>query len=118
MAVGLTSLSVGLSDAQSPVPVLWWRSVGHTHTAFAMETLLDMVAEAAGADPVDFRLRLLSDGDKDQRRLAGVLKLAAEKAGWGSPGPGRFQGVAVHKSFNTYVAEVAEVALRGGAIKV
>lgn len=114
----IPSLSVGLSDAQSPMPVLWWRSVGHTHTAFAMETLLDRVAEAAGVDPVDLRLGLLSGGDKDQQRLAAVLKLAAEKAAWGRPPAGRFQGVALHKSFSTYVAEVAEVSLRDGAIKL
>ncbi len=114
----IPALSVGLSDAQSPMPVLWWRSVGHTHTAYAMETLLDMVAEAAGADPVDLRLQLLAGGDKDQRRMAGVLKLAADKAGWGRAKPGRFQGVAVHKSFSSYVAEVAEISLRDGAIKL
>ncbi len=108
----------GLSDAQSPMPVLWWRSVGHTHTAYAMETLLDMVAEAAGADPVELRLQLLSGGDTDQKRLAGVLKLAADKAGWGKPRAGRFQGVAVHKSFGSYVAQVVEVSLKDGAVKI
>ena len=114
----IPALSVGLSDAESPVPVLWWRSVGHTHTAYAMETLIDQVAEALGADPVAYRLDLLAGGDKDQRRLAGVLKLAADKAGWGRAPAGRFQGVAVHKSFSTYVAEVAEVSVRDGAIKI
>lgn len=114
----IPAMSVGLSDAETPVPVLWWRSVGHTHTAFAMETVVDQVAEALGKDPVDYRLELLSGGDKDQKRLAGVLKLAAEKAGWGNPAPGRHQGIAVHKSFNSYVAEVVEVSLNDGAIKV
>jgi len=114
----IPAMSVGLSDAESQVPVLWWRSVGHTHTAFAMETLLDQVAEALGKDPVDFRLELLPGKDKDQQRLAGVLKLAAEKAGWGKPAAGRHQGIAVHKSFNTYVAEVVEVSVTDGAVKV
>ncbi len=114
----IPALSVGLSDVQSPIPVLWWRSVGHTHTAYVMETLLDMVAEALDTDPVDYRVQLLAGGDKDQRRLAGVLKLAAEKAGWGKPKAGRFQGVAVHKSFSSYVAQVAEVSLRDGAVKI
>lgn len=114
----IPAMSVGLSDAESQVPVLWWRSVGHTHTAFAMETLLDQVAEALGKDPVDFRLELLPGQDKDQQRLAGVLKLAAEKAGWGKPAAGRHQGIAVHKSFNTYVAEVVEVSVTDGAVKV
>jgi len=117
---GIPAMAVGLSDAQSAVPVLWWRSVGHTHTAYAMEVLMDMAAEAAGADPVDFRLGLLSGGDKDQQRLAGVLKLAAEKAGWGTPmDSGRGRGIAVHKSFSTYVAEVAEVSVDAdGAVKI
>ncbi len=114
----IPAMSVGLSDAATPVPVLWWRSVGHTHTAFAMETMVDRVAEALGKDAVDYRLDLLSGGDKDQKRLAGVLKLAAEKAGWGKPAAGRHQGIAVHKSFNTYVAEVVEVSVTDGAVKI
>ncbi|MEO1291561.1 MAG: molybdopterin cofactor-binding domain-containing protein, partial [Pseudomonadota bacterium] len=107
-------------DAQSALPVLWWRAVGHTHTAYAMESLVDMVAEAKGEDPVAFRLSLLQDGTADQQRLAGVLRLAAEKAGWGTALPeGRGLGVALHKSFNSYVAEVAEVSVDGdGAVKV
>ncbi|MEM7040258.1 MAG: molybdopterin cofactor-binding domain-containing protein, partial [Bacteroidota bacterium] len=88
------------------VPVLWWRSVGHTHTAYVMETVMDDLAAAAGRDPVEFRLSML----KDKPREAGVLKLAAEKAGWGkSPASGVHRGIAVHKSFNSYVAQVAEV---------
>ena len=112
----IPGLSVGLTDAQSPVPVLWWRSVGHTHTAYSMESLMDMAAEAAGVDPVEFRLSLLDGGTKDQDRLAGVLRLAADKAGWGTPG--RHMGVAVHKSFNSYVAEVVEVSIKDEAIKI
>lgn len=114
----LPAFSVGLTHARTPIPVLWWRSVGHTHTAFAMETLIDRAAEALQTDPVAFRLRLLADGDADQRRLSAVLRLAAEKAGWGRPGPGRFQGVALHKSFNTYVAEVVELSLQDGRVKL
>lgn len=116
----IPTMSVGLSDAKSPVSVLWWRSVGHTHNAYAMEVLIDMAAEAAGADPVEFRLGLLSGDDKDQKRLSGVLKLAAEKAGWGKAvEKGKGRGVAVHKSFNTYVAEVIDVSVDGdGAVKV
>jgi isoquinoline 1-oxidoreductase beta subunit len=114
----ILGLSVGVSAAETPMPILWWRSVGHTHTAFAMESMMDMAAKAAGADPVAFRLSLLEGDDKHRQRLAGVLKLAAKTAGWGKPQPGRFQGVAVHRSFNTYVAEVVEVSLRDGAVKV
>lgn len=114
----IPELSVGVSYPQTPTPVLWWRSVGHTHSAYAMESLIDMAAHAAKIDPVSFRLSLLAGGDKHQERLAGVLKLVAERAGWGKPKPGRFQGVAVHKSFDTYVAEIAEISVKNGAIKV
>jgi len=97
------------------VPVQWWRSVGHTHTGFAVEMFVDELARAAGADPVAFRQGLLG---KEPRWL-GVLNLAAEKAGWGTPLPeGRARGIAVHKSFNSYVAEVAEVSLENGAPRV
>lgn len=97
------------------VPVQWWRSVGNTHTAFAVEAFVDEMAHAAGKDPVEFRRTLLA---KDPRRLA-VLNLAAEKSGWGTPLPaGRARGVAVHKSFDSYVAEVAEVSLEGGVPRV
>ena len=115
----IPGFSVGLSDARTAVPVLWWRSVGHTHTAYAMETMMDLVAEAAGEDPLAFRLALLAGEDKDRQRLRGVLRLAAEKAGWGSPLPaGRGRGLAVHKSFGSYVAEVVEVALDEGRVSI
>ncbi|MDY0014034.1 MAG: xanthine dehydrogenase family protein molybdopterin-binding subunit [Rhodocyclaceae bacterium] len=104
------------------VPVLWWRSVGSTHTAYAVEAFLDELAQAAGQDPVAYRLALLGD---THPRHAGVLRLAAEKAGWGSPlppgpaGSRRGRGVALHESFNTYVAEVAEVTIGAdGGLKV
>lgn len=114
----IPEFSVGFTAAQTPVPVLWWRSVGHTHTAFVMESLMDMAAKAAKKDPVEFRLDLLGGDDKHRQRLAGVLKLAVEKAGWGKPQEGRFQGVAVHESFSTYVAEVVEISMKDGAVKV
>ena len=98
-----------------PVPVQWWRSVGHTHTAFADECFIDECAHAAGQDPVQYRLALLGAAP----RHAGALKLVAEKAGWGTPMPaGRARGVAVHKSFDSYVAQVAEVSMEGGKLKV
>ena len=98
------------------VPVLWWRSVGHTHTAYVMETMMDQLAEASGQDPVAFRLAHL----QNDPRLANVLSVAAEKAGWDSAAPaGRHRGVAVHKSFNSYVAEIAEVSMdEDGYVKV
>ncbi len=100
---------MGLTDTKKATSTLWWRAVGHTHTAYVMEVMMDMVAQAAGQDPVQYRLQYLQDGT-DQARMASVLKLAAEKAGWGSAPEGRSQGVAVHKSFGSYVAEVVEVS--------
>ncbi len=115
----IPGFSVGLSDAETGVPVLWWRSVGHTLNAYTMETLVDLAAEAAGKDALAFRLELLAGDDKDRQRLSGVLKLAAEKAGWDRALPeGRGRGIAVHKSFNSYVAEVIEIAVVEGAIKI
>ncbi len=103
------------TNASIGVPVQWWRSVGSTHTAYSTETMIDELAAAAGKDPVEFRLRLL---DKHPRH-AGVLRLAAEKAGWGKPAAaGRALGVAVHESFSSYVAQVAEVSLADGKVKV
>jgi isoquinoline 1-oxidoreductase beta subunit len=111
----IPNLGVELHTTQVGVPVLWWRSVGSTHTAYATEVFLDEVAHAAGKDPVVLRQALL----KDPRHL-GVLKLVAEKAGWGTPLPaGKGRGIALHRSFGTYVAQVAEVSVAAdGKIKV
>ncbi|APX24699.1 MAG: xanthine dehydrogenase family protein molybdopterin-binding subunit [Rhodobacteraceae bacterium] len=116
-AVG--DMFVGLTDEEPLSKVLWWRSVGHSHTAYAMETMMDKAARAVGADPVAFRLRHLAGDGADQKRLSGVLKAAAEASGWDTPAPeGRARGVAVHKSFNSYVAEVVEVSQANGAIRI
>jgi isoquinoline 1-oxidoreductase beta subunit len=97
------------------VPVLWWRSVGHTHTGFVMESLVDEAAHAAGKDPVEYRRALL----KDHPRHLAALNLAAEKAKWGSPVPqGRGRGVAVHESFGSYVAQIADVSVENDRIRV
>lgn len=101
--------ALGLTDTEKATSVLWWRSVGHTHTAYVMEVMMDLAARAAGKDPVEFRLAYLT-GEGDAERKAGALKLAAEKAGWGNAAPGRVQGIAVHKSFGSYVAEVVELS--------
>ncbi|HEY6928845.1 MAG TPA: xanthine dehydrogenase family protein molybdopterin-binding subunit [Thermoanaerobaculia bacterium] len=106
---------IDLHSPRSPITVLWWRSVGGTHTAFAMECMVDELAHAAGKDPLAYRRLLL----KNHLRHLGVLNLAAEKAGWGTPLPaGRFRGLAVHESFNSYVAEVAEVSVVKDRIRV
>ncbi len=113
-------MALGLTDYESPMPVLWWRSVGHSQSGYTMEVLMDMAAEAAEADPVEFRLAHLDESDDNQARFAGVLKLAAEKAGWdGKPMKGKGRGVAVHKSFNSYVAQVMDVSVDAdGAISI
>jgi isoquinoline 1-oxidoreductase beta subunit len=114
MPFAVANLRAELHSTKVGVPVLWWRSVGHTHTAYAVETMMDLLAAKAGKDPVEFRLALLGDSP----RHAGVLKLAAEKAGWASPPkPGTYRGVAMHESFRSYVAHVAEISLTktGGA---
>ena len=100
-----------LVDVHTPqvgVPVLWWRSVEHTHNAFVAEVLIDELAEAAGADPYEFRRGLLAN----HPRHLGVLDLAAEKADWTSaPRAGRARGIAVQESFGSFVAQVAEVSV-------
>ncbi len=106
----LPGASFGLTDTEKATSTLWWRAVGHTHTAYVMEVMMDMAASAAGIDPVDFRLKYLAGDGSDQKRMVGVLKLAAEKAGWGNAPAGRSQGIAVHKSFGSFVAEVVEVS--------
>lgn len=92
-----------------PVPVGFWRAVGHSHNAFFIESFIDELAHEAGADPVAFRLAMLSG----MPRHAAVLRHAADKAGWGTkPLPaGRASGVALHESFDSIVAEVVEVSL-------
>ncbi len=106
---------VGLHSPTPGIPVLWWRSVGHSHTAFVMESLIDEAAHAAGIDPVEYRRPLL----KNHQRHLGVLNLAAEKAVWGTPPPaGRARGVAVHESFGSFAAQVAEVSVESGRIRV
>jgi isoquinoline 1-oxidoreductase beta subunit len=104
----IPSIGVELHTTEVGVPVLWWRSVGSTHTAFSTETFLDELAQAAGRDPVELRRALL----RNHPRHLGVLELAAQKADWGRPLPsGHARGVAVHESFNSFVAQVAEVSL-------
>jgi isoquinoline 1-oxidoreductase beta subunit len=109
------ALRVSLHSPKTAVPVLWWRSVGNTHTAFAMECTIDEAAHAVGQDPLAYRMALL----KEKPRHAAALALAAEKAGWGSPPPsGRARGLAVHESFGSIVAECAEVSVEDGRIRV
>jgi isoquinoline 1-oxidoreductase beta subunit len=109
IAYAIPHIDVGLSTTKSPVPVLWWRVVGSSHTTFAVEAFIDEVAHAAGKDPYTFRRDLL----EHEPRLKAVLELAADKAGWSS-GPlpkGKGRGIAVAEAFKTFVAQVAEVTV-------
>src|SRR5208283_2090148 len=112
----IDNILVSLHTTKIGVPVQWWRSVGHSHTAFVVETFIDEAAHAAGKNPYEFRSGLLT---KYPRHKA-VLELAAQKAGWGEQlKAGHGQGLAVHKAFSTYVAQVAEVSVDGnGAVRV
>lgn len=111
----IPNLRVDLHSPRTGIPVLWWRSVGHSHTAFVVESFLDELAHAGGKDPLEYRRALL----KDHPRHHGVLELAAEKAGWGKPlPPGRGRGLAVHESFGSFVAQVTEASLEKGQVRV
>jgi isoquinoline 1-oxidoreductase beta subunit len=111
----IPDFSVESYNARSPVPVLWWRSVAHSHTAHAIETIIDELARRSGMDPVAFRRGLLA---KHPRDLA-VLTLAAQKAGWGRPmAKGRGRGIACHRAFGTRVAMVAEVTVARRSYRV
>jgi len=118
--------------AHSGVPRAWWRSVEHSSSGFVVETFVDELAAAAGADPLKFRLQLIGDARKipdftnpkegkplDTARLKGVLQLAAEKAEWGKPLPkGIARGIAGYYSFESYTAAVAEVSVDKGQVRV
>jgi isoquinoline 1-oxidoreductase subunit beta len=110
-------LKLTVHNAKANVPVLWWRSVGSTHTAFVMETLIDEAAQLAGADPVAYRRKLI--GDKHPRHLA-ALDLAVAKSGYGKKKlpAGRAWGVAVHESFNSVIAYVVEASVDKGTPKL
>jgi len=118
--------------AHSSAPRAWWRSVENSSSGFVMESFVDELAHAAGQDPLEYRLKLIGDSRKmpqftsdpdepplDTARLKGVLRLAAEKAGWGRPLPaGQGRGIAGFFSFDSYVAAVAEVSASAREIKV
>jgi isoquinoline 1-oxidoreductase beta subunit len=112
----IPNIAVDLSTTKTGVPVLWWRVVGSSHTAFVVEAFIDEVAHAAGQDPLSFRRKLL----EKQPRMKAVLDLAAEKAGWGTPlPPGKGRGIAVAEAFKTLVAQVAEVSVsKDGEVRV
>jgi len=116
MPYDVPNFLVDWRELTAPVPVGWWRSVGHSQNSFVTESFLDELAAAAGQDPVAYRRKLLGG----EPRVLAVLELAASKAGWGTPlTEGRARGVAVVRSFGSIVAEVAEVSVdEAGVIQV
>lgn len=107
---------VDVHNPPGPIPTLWLRSVGHSHTAFAVESFMDELAHAAGRDPLDLRRELLPADSRERR----VLDLAVERSGYGriKLPEGHAHGLAVHQSFGSYVAHVAEVSVKDGKVRV
>ncbi|MAO13390.1 xanthine dehydrogenase family protein molybdopterin-binding subunit [Marinobacter sp.] len=109
------NVSVRHTHTDPGVPITWWRSVGYSHNGFAVETFMDELAHESGEDPLQFRLKML-DGEPRHRE---VLERAARLAGWDQPAPeGRARGLALFKSFGTYVAQVVEAGIENGEIRV
>jgi isoquinoline 1-oxidoreductase beta subunit len=107
-------------DPGVDVPVFTWRSVGASHNAFVVESFLDELAALGAKDPLDVRLRLLEQSsDPNAARQAAALQNVADRSGWRTPPPeGRARGIAVHQTFGTIVAEVAEVSVDAGRVRV
>ncbi len=111
----IPNIAVESHQAEIGVPVQWWRSVGHSHTAFAVESFVDELAAVAHKDPYQFRRQML----QKQPRHLGVLDMAAQKAGWDKPLPkGMGRGIAVHFAFGSYSAHVAEVSVTDNKVRV
>ena len=109
------NIRVTFAKVDLPIPVGFWRSVGHTHTAFVVESFIDELAHAARRDPYTYRRGLLSA----HPRLLRVLDAVAKASDWGSPAPqGRARGIAMAESFGSFVAEVAEVSMEDGRPRV
>ena len=111
----IPNIHVEFVKSKVRIPVWFWRSVGHTHNAYIMETFMDQLAHLGGKDPVDLRLELLGM----HMRAQGVIEKVAEASGWHrGPREGQALGIAYHHSFGTHVAQVAEVSLIDGRVKV
>jgi len=108
------AINVAYHNLQVPVPLGYWRSVGHSHSAFIVESFIDELAHAAQTDPLAFRRQYLPEGSRHRRVLDAVAKISR----WGSLPHGRFHGIAVHESFGTVVAEVAEISLSGNSFTI
>src|SRR5207244_5817372 len=117
----IANVRLDFANVDSVVPRGWWRSVENSFNAFAVQSMMDELAHAAGKDPIEFQLSLIPAGHKVEEkgvvtyeadRLRRVIELARDKSGWGKPLPGlSARGFAAWYSFHTYVAEVAEVSI-------
>jgi isoquinoline 1-oxidoreductase beta subunit len=116
MPYAVPNVHVDYQLTDTGIPVGFWRSVNNSYNAFAVETFIDELAAAAKADPFEYRRGLLANAPRHR----GVLELAAAKAGWGTPPPaGRARGIAVFKSFESFVAQVADVSVSpAGEVRV
>ncbi|HTU53755.1 MAG TPA: molybdopterin cofactor-binding domain-containing protein [Acetobacteraceae bacterium] len=116
ISYAVANLRVGCALQETPVPVMFWRSVGYSQNAFAVESFIDEMAHAASADPLDFRRRLLAH----RPDFLGVLDVLAAKGDWGKPLPdGHGRGIAISQSHDTIVGEIAEVAVSAaGSVRV
>jgi isoquinoline 1-oxidoreductase beta subunit len=110
----IPNIHVDWRKADAGIPTTFWRAVGYTQNTFFAESFIDEMAAAGGKDPVELRRRMLAKSP----RLLAVLNEAASKANWGKPPAGRFQGVAVVNNIGSYTAQVAEVSVTGGKLKV
>tara|TARA_R110002110_G_scaffold14698_1_gene67668 strand:- start:98161 stop:100323 length:2163 start_codon:yes stop_codon:yes gene_type:complete len=107
-------IQVAYRNVETPIPLGFWRSVGHSHTAFVVESFVDELAHAIGEDPVAFRRRHLPEDSRHRQ----VLDRVAQMSGWGNAPAGRSQGIAVHESFHSLVAEVVEISMSNGSPKL
>jgi len=115
MPYSIPNILVDTHEGNPTVPILWWRSVGHSHTGFTVNCAMDELAALAGVDPVEFRRRLLGGSP----RFLAVLEKAAAMSNWiAGPAAGRGRGIAIQNSFGSIVAEVAEVSVEGGNVRV
>ena len=115
MGYGIPNKLVDYAWTEVGIPVTYWRAVGYTQNTFFVESFMDEVAHAGGKDPVEMRRKLLAQNP----RLLGVLELAAQKSDWGKPLPaGRYRGVAIVNNVGSYTAQVAEVSVSQGKVKV
>jgi isoquinoline 1-oxidoreductase subunit beta len=115
MGYGIPNKLVDYHWTEVGIPVTYWRAVGYTQNTFFVESFMDELAAAGGKDPVELRRRLLAENP----RLLGVLELAAQKADWGkTPPAGRFRGIAVVNNVGSYTAQVAEISVNQGKVRV